>query len=231
MKSPRFSRTESGSDLHTGQYSGQVGPVYIELKPNPGEYEREVFLVLKEFEPPFSQGADMAQTALSRVVVIDRSFHSRGTISPGRRQKMNANDPYDLQRFVDAQRDCFEQVCRELSEDRKQSHWMWFIFPQLKGLGHSAMADRYAISSLQEAEAYLRHPTLGPRLKHCTQLVMLVEGRSIEQILGSPDDLKFRSSITLFANTAAENKVFKAALQKYFAAIPDQLTIDRFRVA
>jgi uncharacterized protein (DUF1810 family) len=144
---------------------------------------------------------------------------------------MNANDPYDLRRFVDAQRDCFEQVCSELSQDRKQSHWMWFIFPQLKGLGHSAMADRYAISSLQEAEAYLRHPTLGPRLRHCTQLVMLVAGRSIGQILGSPDDLKFRSSMTLFANTAAENKIFKDALQKYFAGIPDQLTIDRFRVA
>src|SRR5258708_38302448 len=144
---------------------------------------------------------------------------------------MSANDPYDLQRFVNAQSNCFEQVCRELSEGQKQSHWMWFIFPQLKGLGHSAMAIRYAISSLQEAEAYLRNPILGPRLRHCTQLVMLVESRSVDQIFGSPDDLKFRSSMTLFANTAAENKIFKDALQKYFAGIPDQLTIDRFRVA
>jgi uncharacterized protein (DUF1810 family) len=140
---------------------------------------------------------------------------------------MSANDPYDLQRFVDAQSHCFEQVCRELSEGHKQSHWMWFIFPQLKGLGHSPMANRYAISSRQEAEAYLRNPILGPRLTHCTQLVMLVEGRSIEQIFASPDDLKFRSSMTLFANTAAENKIFKDALQKYFAGIPDQLTIDQ----
>src|SRR5258708_36451778 len=144
---------------------------------------------------------------------------------------MNAKDPYDLHRFVDAQSHCFTQVCRELSEGHKESHWMWFIFPQLRGLGHSAMANRYAISSRNEAEAYLEHPILGPRLRHSTQLVMLVEGRSIDQIFGSPDDLKFRSSMTLFANTAAENKIFKDALQKYFAGIPDQLTIDRFRVA
>ena len=140
---------------------------------------------------------------------------------------MSANDPYGLQRFVDAQSQCFEQTCRELSEGRKQSHWMWFIFPQLKGLGHSAMANRYSISSRQEAEAYLRSPILGPRLRHCTQLVMLAEGRSIEQIFAAPDDLKFRSSMTLFASTAGENKIFKDALQKYFAGKPDPLTIDR----
>jgi len=140
---------------------------------------------------------------------------------------MSAGDPYDLRRFVDAQSGCFEQVCRELSEGRKQSHWMWFIFPQLKGLGHSAMANKYAISSRHEAEAYLRHPILGSRLSHCTQLVMLVEGRPIDQIFESPDDLKFRSSMTLFAATATENKIFKDALQKYFAGKPDQLTIDR----
>jgi len=139
---------------------------------------------------------------------------------------MSANDPYDLQRFVDAQSRCFEQVCRELSECRKQSPWMWFIFPQPKGLGHSAMALRYAISSRQEAEAYLRNPILGPRLRHCTQLVMVVEGRSIEEIFEAPDDLKFRSSMTLFASTAAEGKIFKDALQKYFAGKPDPLTID-----
>ena len=140
---------------------------------------------------------------------------------------MSSSGPCDLQRFVNAQSLCFEQVCRELSEGRKQSHWMWFIFPQLKGLGHSAMANRYAISSRQEGEAYLTHPILGPRLRHCTQLVLLVEGRSIQQIFGVPDDLKFRSSMTLFANTASENKFFKDALQKYFTGIPDQLTLDR----
>jgi uncharacterized protein (DUF1810 family) len=140
---------------------------------------------------------------------------------------MSAGDPYDLQRFVDAQSHCFDQACRELSEGRKQSHWMWFIFPQLKGLGHSAMANQYAISSRQEAEKYLTHPILGPRLRHCTQLVILVEGRSIEQIFGVPDHLKFRSSMTLFANTGSESGVFKDALQKYFAGMPDQLTLDR----
>lgn len=143
---------------------------------------------------------------------------------------MCAGDPYDLQCFVDAQSHCFKQVCRELSEGRKQSHWMWFIFPQLKGLGHSAMANRYAISSLREAEAYLTHPILGSRLRHCTQLVILVEDRSIQEIFGVPDNLKFRSSMTLFANAAAENKVFKDALQKYFAGIPDQQTIDRLQM-
>jgi uncharacterized protein (DUF1810 family) len=142
-------------------------------------------------------------------------------------RKMGAGDPYDLQRFVDAQSHCFKQVCRELNEGRKQTHWMWFIFPQLKGLGHSAMANQYAISSLQEAEAYLTHPILGPRLRHCTQLVTLLGDRSIQQIFASPDDLKFHSSMTLFANTAIENKVFKEALQKYFAGVPDQLTLDR----
>ena len=140
---------------------------------------------------------------------------------------MSPQDPFDLQRFDNAQSHCFERVCRELSEGHKQSHWMWFIFPQLKGLGHSAMANRYAISSRQEAEAYLKHPILGSRLRHCTQLVMLVEGRSIDQIFEAPDDLKFRSSMTLFASTASENKIFKDALQKYFAGKPDQLTIGR----
>ncbi len=140
---------------------------------------------------------------------------------------MSADDPYDLQRFVAAQNGWFEQACRELREGRKQSHWMWFIFPQLRGLGHSAMAMQYAISSRQEAEAYLRNPILGSRLRRCTQLVMVVEGRSIEQIFEAPDDLKFRSSMTLFANIAGENKVFQDALWKYFAGKPDPWTIER----
>jgi uncharacterized protein (DUF1810 family) len=147
--------------------------------------------------------------------------------APGTGHTMNAKDPYDLHRFVAAQSHCFTQVCRELSEGHKQSHWMWFVFPQLRGLGHSAMANRYAISSRNEAEAYLKNPILGSRLRHCTQLVMLVEGRSIDQIFEDPDHLKFRSSMTLFASTTSENKIFKDALQKYFAGKPDQLTIDR----
>jgi uncharacterized protein (DUF1810 family) len=140
---------------------------------------------------------------------------------------MRADDPYNLERFVDAQSRWFECACKELAEGQKQSHWMWFIFPQLIGLGHSAMANRYGISSRQEAQAYFRHPILGPRLEQCTQLVMLVEDRSIEQIFREPDDLKFRSSMTLFACTASEPKIFEDALQKYFAGKADLLTIDK----
>jgi uncharacterized protein (DUF1810 family) len=137
-----------------------------------------------------------------------------------------ANDPFDLQRFLDAQNRCYEQVCQELRAGYKQSHWMWFVFPQLKGLGHSAMANHYGIASAKEAEAYLAHAIFGPRLRHCTELVLGVEGRSIEQIFGDPDDMKFRSSMTLFATVAADNKIFKDALQKYFAGKPDQRTIE-----
>jgi uncharacterized protein (DUF1810 family) len=140
---------------------------------------------------------------------------------------MNRNDPYDLQRFVDAQSGVYEQVCRELEEGRKQSHWMWFIFPQLRGLGHSAMANRYAISSRDEAEAYLAHPLLGTRLRQCTSLVMALEGRSIEQIFDEPDNLKFHSSMTLFSRVDSESELFTNALKKYFAGKPDQLTLDR----
>jgi uncharacterized protein (DUF1810 family) len=137
------------------------------------------------------------------------------------------SDPYDLQRFVDAQNPVFEQVCAELRQGRKKTHSMWFIFPQIKGLGTSHMAIKFAISSRQEAEAYLKHPVLGPRLRECTQLVNLVQGRSIDQIFGYPDDLKFRSSMTLFANTTCENQIFKDALAKYFAGEPDRLTLER----
>jgi uncharacterized protein (DUF1810 family) len=137
------------------------------------------------------------------------------------------NDPYDLQRFVDAQNPVFEQVCAELRAGRKRGHWMWFIFPQLRGLGHSEMAIKFAISSRDEAEAYLKHPVLGARLRECTRLVMLVQERSINQIFGYPDDLKFRSSMTLFANATSENQIFKNALQTGFAGQPDRLTVER----
>jgi uncharacterized protein (DUF1810 family) len=136
------------------------------------------------------------------------------------------SDPYNLQRFVQAQSACFEQVCSELRAGRKQSHWMWFIFPQVQGLGSSPMAMRYAISSKHEAQAYLRHPILGPRLQLCVELVMRVEGRTIQEIFGTPDHLKFRSSMTLFAHVATEN-IFQDALQKYYGGIPDPLTVER----
>jgi uncharacterized protein (DUF1810 family) len=121
-------------------------------------------------------------------------------------------DLYSLKRFVDAQAPVYEQVVAELRAGRKRSHWMWFIFPQFAGLGHSEMARRYAISSLDEAKAYLGHPVLGPRLRQCAALVNQVDGRSIEEIFGYPDNLKFQSSMTLFSRAADEDGVFDAAL-------------------
>lgn len=138
-------------------------------------------------------------------------------------------DPYHLQRFVDAQAPCFAQVRSELVAGRKRTHWMWFIFPQLEGLGSSPMAQRFAISGLQEAKAYLLHPVLGNRLRDCTALVNAVSGRPIEDIFGFPDDLKFHSSVTLFAEASnSENEVFEEALAKYFNGVPDKATMDRF---
>ncbi|HUI80747.1 MAG TPA: DUF1810 domain-containing protein [Bryobacteraceae bacterium] len=137
------------------------------------------------------------------------------------------HDPYHLQRFLDAQDTVVDQVRSELRLGRKSGHWMWFIFPQIRGLGHSHLANLYAITSREEAAAYLEHPILGPRLRECTQLVNQVEGRSIEQIFGYPDYLKFRSSMTLFAHAGAENDVFTHAIGKYFAGEYDRLTIER----
>ncbi|HEY9139648.1 MAG TPA: DUF1810 domain-containing protein [Bryobacteraceae bacterium] len=137
------------------------------------------------------------------------------------------NDTYDLQRFVNAQNPVYERVCTELRNGLKKGHWMWFIFPQLRGLGHSPTAIAFGISSRQEAEAYLDHPILGPRLRECTRLVNLVEGRSLNQIFGYPDDLKFRSSMTLFASVAHDSQVFQDALQKYFGGELDRLTLER----
>jgi len=137
------------------------------------------------------------------------------------------SDCYDLQRFLDAQSKVYDDVRAELRMGDKQGHWMWFIFPQIRGLGHSAMAIRFAISSREEAEAYLEHPVLGPRLRECTRLVNAVEERSIERIFGYPDDLKFRSSMTLFANVTNDNQVFLEALRKYFGGEFDRLTLER----
>jgi uncharacterized protein (DUF1810 family) len=136
-----------------------------------------------------------------------------------------ASDPYDLSRFVLAQDPVFNQVCAELAAGRKESHWMWFIFPQLAGLGSSPMARRYALGSLAEARAYLAHRLLGARLRSCTQLVNRVSGRSVQEIFGYPDYLKFRSSMTLFAHAAANRmEPFSEALAKYFAGEEDPLT-------
>jgi len=131
---------------------------------------------------------------------------------------------FDPDRFVRAQDPVFDRVRRELGEGHKRGHWMWFVFPQLSGLGFSAMAQRYAIASLGEAAAYLEHPILGPRLIECSELVNNVEGRSINEIFGSPDDLKFRSCMTLFATVPDAPPVFDEALAKYFGGAPDRMT-------
>ncbi len=119
------------------------------------------------------------------------------------------------------------QVLAELAAGRKHTHWMWFVFPQIAGLGHSAMARRYALGSLEEARAYLAHPVLGPRLLRCAGLVNAVEGRTVNAILGSPDDLKFHSCMTLFALAAPGEAVFREALAKYFGGMLDTLTVEK----
>ena len=130
-------------------------------------------------------------------------------------------DPFDLQRFVEAQDGVHARALAELKRGRKESHWMWFVFPQLAGLGSSPMAQRYAIGSLGEACAYLAHPVLGPRLRELTAAVNGVEGRTAHAIFGSPDDFKFRSSMTLFQAAAPDEPAYRQALAKYFDGAPD----------
>jgi uncharacterized protein (DUF1810 family) len=139
----------------------------------------------------------------------------------------SATDPFDLRRFVSAQAGVYRSVVQELRGGRKRGHWMWFVFPQLRGLGSSPMAARYGISSLEEARAYLRHGVLGPRLRECTQLVNQVRGRSITEIFGSPDDLKLRSSMTLFAHATDDNQDFVTVLDEYYYGQEDPLTVAR----
>ncbi len=136
------------------------------------------------------------------------------------------SDVYNLHRFLDAQEGVYDTVLAELRAGRKSSHWIWLIFPQVAGLGHSAMAQQFAIGSLDEAKAYLQHPILGPRLRACTQLVLDVNGRSAEDIFSYPDHLKFRSCMTLFLTAATDNTLFNDALLKYFDGKPDQSTLD-----
>jgi uncharacterized protein (DUF1810 family) len=137
------------------------------------------------------------------------------------------SDRFGLERFVEAQEKIYEQACAELRMGRKRSHWMWFVFPQIRGLGSSPTAVRYAISGLEEARAYLEHPVLGVRLRECVGIVCGVEGRTVEEIFGYPDDLKFHSSITLFVKAAGEGGVFREALEKYFGGEMDRGTLER----
>jgi uncharacterized protein (DUF1810 family) len=136
------------------------------------------------------------------------------------------NDPHDLHRFVDAQDPVYHDVRLELAAGDKRSHWMWFIFPQLKQLGRSAMARHYGIASREEAAAYWAHPVLGPRLKECSELVLAVQGRTAHQIMHSPDDLKLRSCMTLFQAVAPQEPVFGRLIDKYYGGEPDRNTLE-----
>ena len=138
-------------------------------------------------------------------------------------------DPFNLNRFIKAQDPVYARVSSELRTGRKTSHWMWFVFPQVKGLGFSPMAMKFAITSLDEARAYLDHPVLGPRLVECTRLVCEVKGKTIHEIFGSPDDMKFRSCMTLFSRAADGPGVFGEALKRFFDGEPDTLTLERIQ--
>jgi len=137
------------------------------------------------------------------------------------------SDRFNLQRFVDAQASVYQEVRRELRAGRKESHWMWFIFPQIAGLGTSPTSVRFAIASIDEARAYLAHPVLGPRLRECAKLAVDVEGRTAREIFGPVDEMKFRSSVTLFAQAAPDEDVFQRCVDKYFAGSHDPATLAR----
>ena len=136
-----------------------------------------------------------------------------------------SEDPFDLDRFVRAQTSDYERALAEINGGRKQSHWMWYVFPQCAGLGHSPTSQRYAISTLDEARAYLAHPILGRRLTECATAVLGVQDRTAHQIFGSPDDLKLQSSATLFALVSADDSVFHRVLDKYFGGHADERTL------
>ena len=134
-------------------------------------------------------------------------------------------DPHDLNRFLEAQELTYADAVEELRSGKKRGHWMWYVFPQVRGLGDSDVSRRFALASIEEAQAYLEHPVLGSRLRECTQLVLDVEGRSAAEILGYPDWIKFRSSMTLFTCAAAGDSIFGRALQTFFNGEADSRTL------
>ena len=138
---------------------------------------------------------------------------------------MTTEDPHDLNRFIRAQEHDYARALAEICSGRKRTHWMWYVFPQLDGLGFSETARRYAIRGLEEARAYLMHPVLGPRLVECAEAVLAVQGRSAWEIFGTPDDLKLRSCATVFAEVSAEGSVFHRLIQVYFGGAPDERTL------
>ena len=147
------------------------------------------------------------------------------------RLRCSVDDPYDLTRFVEGQESVYARALGEIRAGRKRSHWMWYVFPQFAGLGFSATSRRYAIRSAAEAESYLRHPTLGPRLIECCEAVLGVESRTAHDIFGSPDDLKLRSCVTLFAEVAPKGSVFERVLEKYFEGARDEQTFRLMGIA
>ena len=140
-------------------------------------------------------------------------------------------DPYALERFVDAQERTFEVALAEIRAGRKRSHWMWYVFPQIAGLGRSGMSQLYGIRDVAEAKAYLEHPVLGSRLIQCFEAALSVDGHTARRIFGSPDDLKFRSCASLFASVSPQGSVFEQALHKYFAGVPDPRTLEALAAA
>jgi uncharacterized protein (DUF1810 family) len=154
---------------------------------------------------------------------IGRDSEARMTTSSN---SQPTNDPYDLNRFVRAQKDDYEHALAEIVSGRKRTHWMWYIFPQIDGLASSSTAKLYSIKSVEEAGAYLNHPVLGPRLLECAEAVVRVEGRSASEIFGSPDDLKLRSCATLFASVSPPGSVFARLLDKYYGGERDRKTLQ-----
>jgi uncharacterized protein (DUF1810 family) len=141
----------------------------------------------------------------------------------------SSEDPFDLDRFVQAQEADYEQALMEIKAGRKRSHWMWYIFPQIEGLGFSSMSQRYSIKSIDEAKAYLNHPLLGRRLRECAEAVLAVEDRSVAEMFGSPDDMKLGSCVTLFSTTSDAGSVFHRVLEKHFQGVADPITLQRLR--
>jgi uncharacterized protein (DUF1810 family) len=150
---------------------------------------------------------------------------------PDTTKRDNSGDPHDLARFVQAQEDDYDQALSEIRSGRKRSHWMWYVFPQYDGLGSSPTSRRYAIKSLAEAQAYLAHPVLGPRLVECAEAALAIEGRSAYEIFGSPDDVKLRSCATLFARVSPAGSVFERLLDKYCQGQPDAKTLRLLGIA
>lgn len=143
----------------------------------------------------------------------------------------DVSDPHDLTRFIEAQENDYEQALSEIRSGHKRSHWMWYIFPQYDGLGFSSTSKRYAIKSIAEAQAYLRHPVLGPRLVDCCEAAIAIEGRSAAEVFGSPDDMKLRSCATLFAAVSPAGSVFERLLDKYFKGARDEKTLQLIKMA